>query len=110
MTPQRPPEKDKRAAPPGRGETTAAHDQSFRRDEESTAIDRATPVAEPQLPHELDESRHSQAPGAASQADVGRQAARDLERGLEDTGKGPVLDEVYNRDVAPDRGDSKPRR
>lgn len=57
-----------------------------------------TPGAGPRLPHERDESSDSQpqAPGK-----VIRQAGKDVERGLVDTDKGPVLDEVYERQVRP---------
>lgn len=50
--------------------------------------------AEPRLPHERDESADNQA-GPVSP--VIEQARRDVERGLKDTDRGPVMDEVYHR-------------
>ncbi len=65
---------------------------------------------EPALPHEQDESSHSQARGSEQQKDVGRQAYKDATSPSTDTDKGPVMDQVYNEKVAPDRGPSAPRR
>lgn len=48
----------------------------------------------PRLPHERDESASSQ---KGADQEVVRQAARDLENGLEDTGMGPVLDNTHRR-------------
>ena len=63
------------------------------------------------LPHERDESSDEQAgaPPVAGQ-DVGEQAQRDLARGLEDTDRGPVLDELYRERVKPatDGGKKEP--
>jgi hypothetical protein len=85
---------DQRAA----GETRSKHDQT-----RSGAI-------EPQLPHEADQSSHSQARGTEQQAAVGKQAYADETGPSQDTDKGPVLDAVYNDKVAPDRGATAPRR
>ena len=65
---------------------------------------------DPQLPHEQDESSHSQASAAASHDRVGGQAYGDLVAGQQDTDKGPEMDRVYNEKVAPDRGPENPRR
>lgn len=48
----------------------------------------------PRLPHERDESASSQ---RGPDQEVVRQAARDIENGLEDTGTGPVLDATHRR-------------
>lgn len=48
----------------------------------------------PRLPHERDESASSQ---RGPDQEVVKQAARDIENGLEDTGTGPVLDETHRR-------------
>lgn len=58
----------------------------------------------PRTPNERDESADSQGAQEASGQRVGRQAQDDLERGLVDTGKGPVLDAAYDqvRDGASD--------
>ena len=49
---------------------------------------------EPRLPHEHDESADSQ---DGVPTEVGQQAKEDLDRGLTDTDRGPVLDEDYRR-------------
>ena len=49
----------------------------------------------PRLPHERDESADSQAPSEPSAERIGQAAHEDVERGLVDTDKGPVLDETY---------------
>ena len=69
-----------------------------------------TPATEPALPHERDESSHSQAQGTAGQVDVGKRALHDATDGTADTDRGPVLDKVYNEKLAPDRGATPPRR
>lgn len=51
----------------------------------------------PRMPHERDESADSQAAQEASGERVGQQASEDIERGLVDTDKGPVLDQAYDR-------------
>ena len=49
---------------------------------------------EPRLPHERDESADQQ---GASAGEIGRQAKDDLDRGLTDTDRGPVLERTYDR-------------
>jgi len=93
-----------------RGETTTVHDQSAPSVQRGGGPGPAKPVVEPQLPHEIDESSHSQADGLPEQAAVGAQAHRDATGPAQDTDRGPVLDEVYNRTLAPDRGESPPRK
>lgn len=48
----------------------------------------------PRLPHERDESASSQ---HGADQEVVRQAARDIDNGLQDTGMGPVLDATHRR-------------
>ena len=55
----------------------------------------------PRFPHERDESSDSQ---TSEPRDVMRQAHEDIERGLVDTDRGPVLDKVYEEKVRPDGG------
>jgi hypothetical protein len=51
----------------------------------------------PRMPHERDESADSQGSSEPSARAVGEQAHEDVERGLVDTDKGPVLDQTYDR-------------
>lgn len=51
----------------------------------------------PRMPHERDESADSQQASDPSARSVGEIAREDIERGLVDTDKGPVLDETYDR-------------
>jgi hypothetical protein len=51
----------------------------------------------PRAPHERDESADSQASEDPSARSVGRAGREDIERGVVDTDKGPVLDQVYDR-------------
>jgi len=53
----------------------------------------------PRLPHERDQSSSSQQNQDGSAAEVGRQALEDIERGVVDTGTGPVTDRTYNGKV-----------
>jgi len=55
----------------------------------------------PRLPHENDQSSDSQQQPDDKATKVGRQAHRDVERGLVDTDRGPVADRVYNDKVKP---------
>ncbi len=50
--------------------------------------------AEPQLPHERDQSSQTQAPVNTDAKQVGEQAARDIERGLVDTSLSPVMQKI----------------
>jgi hypothetical protein len=52
----------------------------------------------PRMPHERDESSDSQ---AAAPQPIIEQARRDVERGLVDTDRGPVLDDLYENDLRP---------
>jgi hypothetical protein len=51
----------------------------------------------PRTPNERDESSDSQGTDDPSATRVGKQASEDVERGLVDTDKGPVLDQVYDK-------------
>lgn len=51
----------------------------------------------PRAPHERDESADSQAAGEPSSRSMGQAAREDIERGVVDSDKGPVLDDVYDR-------------
>ena len=53
----------------------------------------------PRLPHEHDQSSDSQQNQDGSAPEVGRQALEDIERGVVDTGTGPVTDRTYNDKV-----------
>jgi len=64
---------------------------------------------EPALPHEQDESSTSQASTTPRQQEVGRQAYGNATDGTTDTDSGPVMDQVYNDKLAPDRGQGRPR-
>lgn len=55
------------------------------------------PQEVPRLPHEHDESSDSQAGADASQQRVGRQAHRDVQQGLVDTDRAPVMDKAYGK-------------
>jgi hypothetical protein len=92
------------------GETRSTHNQSLTTDAERTPEAGVQPRVEPQLPHEIDESAHSQARASAQQLDVGNQAFDDTVGPSQDTDRGPVLDGVYNDTLAPDRGASHPRK
>lgn len=78
MTSRRNPNRKPGRTTPAQGETTAAREV-------------------PRLPHERDLSSDSQVGGEASGRKVGAQAHQDLERGLTDTDKGPVMDRTYKR-------------
>ena len=69
-----------------------------------------TASREPALPHEADESSHSQARTTPQQVDVGRRAYGNAVDDTVDTDRGPVMDKVYNEKVAPHRGPAQPRR
>ena len=56
---------------------------------------------EPRLPHERDQSSEPQAPVNEEARELGEQAARDVERGLVDTDRGPVLDKLNAEHFTP---------
>src|SRR5687767_9663887 len=51
----------------------------------------------PRMPHERDESADSQGASEPSGQRMGRIAHDDIERGVVDTDKGPVLDQAYDK-------------
>lgn len=53
----------------------------------------------PRLPHERDQSSDSQQNQDGSASEVGKQALKDVERGVVDTDRGPEADRVYNDKV-----------
>jgi hypothetical protein len=111
MTTFNPPAAD--ASRPGShrsSENRTTHDQSINTDAGPSAGGRVDPRVEPQLPHDIDESAHSQARASPRQVDVGNQAYADTVGPSQDTDKGPVTDATYNRAVAPDRGEKPPRQ
>lgn len=56
---------------------------------------------EPRLPHERDQSSEPQAPVNEDARKVGEQAARDIERGLVDTDRGPVVERLNAEHFSP---------
>jgi hypothetical protein len=56
-----------------------------------------TQQPEPRMQYERDQSSDSQTADEPSQARMGKIAHDDLERGLVDTDKGPVIDEAYEK-------------
>jgi hypothetical protein len=56
---------------------------------------------EPRLPHERDQSSEPQAPVNEDARKVGEQAARDVEAGLVDTDRGPVLEQLSTEHFTP---------
>jgi hypothetical protein len=53
--------------------------------------------SEPKLPHERDQSASAQVDGAPVDDARGRKAHDDIERGVVDTDKGPVLEQIDER-------------
>jgi hypothetical protein len=53
----------------------------------------------PRQPHERDESADSQAQDEPSQQRMGELGRKDLERGLVDTDKGPVLRDLHEKKI-----------
>ena len=51
----------------------------------------------PRMPHERDESADSQGASEPSAQRLGKAGHDDIERGLVDTDKGPVLDQTYDK-------------
>ena len=54
--------------------------------------------SEPRLPHERDESSDSQQPNHDERA---KQAARDIDKGLVDTGRAPVVEKLASEHFPP---------
>jgi hypothetical protein len=64
----------------------------------------------PHLPHEHDESSHSQASATPQHRPIGEKAYEDTTSEREDTDKGPVMDDVYHRLVVTERAKAARRR
>jgi hypothetical protein len=92
------------------GQKRTTHNQSMSPDAGTDAGGRTKPQVEPALPHDRDESSRSQASASARHVDVGKRALADEMSPSQDTDRGPVLDQVYNRHMAPDRGETPPRQ
>jgi len=58
--------------------------------------------SEPQLPHEADESASNQHTDTAQNVQTGRQAKADIDRGLVDTDRAPVVDKLYREQFDPE--------
>lgn len=56
---------------------------------------------EPRLPHERDQSSDQQGAAAEQPSEVGKQAARDQQRGLQDTDRGPVIERINAEHFSP---------
>lgn len=69
---------------------------SRRRKGNTVPVQGETQERAPRMPHERDESADSQAASEPSARRVGKIAHDDVERGLVDTDKGPVLDQTYD--------------
>ncbi len=52
---------------------------------------------EPKLPHERDQSASAQVDGTPVDDERARKSQQDVERGVVDTDKGPVIDQTYDR-------------
>ena len=91
-------------------ENRTTQNQSTTPDADTGVAGAAEPRVEPQLPHDIDESVHSQARSSVSQEGVGQKAYEDAVSPSQDTDRGPVADELYNERIAPDRGETAPRR
>ena len=92
------------------GETTTHHNESGATDATSGAPGEAAPRVEPSLPHERDESASSQASATEQHKAIGQQAYLDTVGPGTDTDRGPLLDAIYNEDIAPRPNDVPPRQ
>jgi hypothetical protein len=63
----------------------------------TTPVQGEAPRRAPRAPHERDESADSQAGSEPSGRRMAQAAREDVERGVVDTDKGPVLDETYDK-------------
>lgn len=71
-------------------------DPTPRREGQTTASVVDSPEPSPRLPHERDESSDSQ---NSQPRRVMKQALSDIESGMVDTDRGPVMDHLYEKDV-----------
>jgi hypothetical protein len=61
----------------------------------TTPVQGETQERAPRMPHEHDESADSQGASEPSAGRIGQAAHDDIQRGVVDTDKGPVLDQTY---------------
>ncbi len=74
-------------------ENTAADNKSTG----DTRVQKEEDGSAPRLPHERDESADSQPDLAPADQERADKAHSDVERGVVDTDKGPVIDQVYDK-------------
>jgi hypothetical protein len=68
-----------------------------KREGDTVPIQGETRERAPRMPHERDESADSQRSSEPSVHAIGQAAYEDVERGVVDTDKGPVLDQTYDK-------------
>ena len=83
------------AAPPSPGEHTDVHEQGVDLQTPPQQEHAAGTPAAPKLPHERDESGAGMTP-AAPDSTI-QQAYRDVQRGLQDTDRGPPAGKAYQK-------------
>jgi hypothetical protein len=81
----------------GREDDDKTDDKAQARQGETIPVQGPRQEPVPRMPHERDESAGSQGTDEPSTRRMGRIAHDDLERGLVDTDKGPVLNETYDK-------------
>lgn len=82
---------------PSRRRQGVAKEKGEARQGNTVPIQSDTPERVPRMPHERDESADSQRSSEPSGQRMARAAQEDIERGVVDTDKGPVLDETYEQ-------------
>jgi len=93
-----------------RGETTSVHNQGANTDASVNKAGQAHPVVDPALPHERDESASHQDSNSPDQQAIGEKAHADATGSTQDTDRGPVLEDLYERYRSDGRAAPKPRR
>jgi hypothetical protein len=78
-------------------------------DADSERLEPELPRSDAALPHQKDESSHSQASATPAHEQIGRKAYENATDGTQDTDRGPVMDQVYHDTLAPHRGSGPPR-
>jgi len=109
MTPATPASEKGSSDDRSHGQKRTTHNESINTEANLDSSGAAGPRVEPSTPPDLDESSRSQVRASTRQVDVGKQALADETGPTQDTDKGPVLDQVYNETLAPDRGATRPR-
>jgi hypothetical protein len=82
---------------PSRKSPGAAKGKGPARRGETVPVQGETHQRAPRMPHERDESADSQAASEPSGPRMAEAAREDIERGVVDTDKGPVLEETYDK-------------